>query len=124
MTKLLKISIVALCLLSTAACASEPKPAKPNVNAEEQTASYPFIIWGNGSMFKIITNDSLPKKLASEELGKVTATQSSAEQQEYQDGVSNYLKEGSAVYRLKDADDQEVILVEHGNELYKAVRID
>ena len=109
--------------------------AESENEAAEQISAYPFLVWANGGTFKIITEETLPDKLIGKKLGEVSSTLTDDEVgnleqgQTYEkldriDGESNYLKKGSAIYQLKKADANEVVLVEHNGSLYKAVRID
>lgn len=130
MNNVFKISLVVMCLLFSVACGTESIQQEGSSAGVEQTDNtYPFVTWSGGIPYKVITEEALPDKLASTELGEVTLEVTSAELKENnqlvgQDGLSNYLKAGSLIFQLKDADENEVVLVEHEGKLYKAVRLD
>ncbi|MEK5060298.1 hypothetical protein BK126_14130 [Paenibacillus sp. FSL H7-0326] len=130
MMNVLKFGIVMMCLLFPVACATDSAEREESSAGTVQTENNdPFVTWSGGVPYKVITEEVLPDKLASEELGEVTMEVTLSELTEDnelkgQDGLSNYLKAGSLIFQLKDANTNEVILVEHEGQLYKAVRLD
>lgn len=130
MMNVLKFGIVMICLLFPVACdtdSAEREESSADIARTENND--PFVTWSGGIPYKVITEEALPDKLASKELGEVTMEVTSSELTEDnqligQDGLSNYLKAGSLIFQLKDANTNEVILVEHEGKMYKAVRLD